>query len=488
MFNLLKHVSRRFAPGLYARLAQSYQSFRAQPTLKAWLKNARIFPRLAPLWFYFQQRLNTIKSLAAFRPFLHALRPRFPTRLITSEKPLEIVMLAISNMRFDPRVQREAQALARGGYHVKIIVPDNHTPPLAETPLNWGPGIEFVLLPWQAASYIMSYPFLLGRIMLDYAIKENPFAFHCHDLTTAVIGLAAARKVGTRCVCDFHEWWSEMSEWNYIEKKFVDPLPKTKRFFKFAERFIMSRADAVITVCDSIAHELEKNVKGSSAEITVIRNIPDLNPSPNESDYRNLNLRELFGLQQEQQLVIYQGGVGPSRNLEPVIDALAYAPRTVLVIRGPAIEHFAKDYQARAALSGVQDRLFCLDPVPSADVVAAAAASGAVAGLYTVGQICLSWVYALPNKIFEYMVAGLPILTADYPEVRKLVDHYEIGIVFDPDDPHSIAAAFNRFATEPYLVASMRSRLAAALSDLDAEMEWQKIVDLYDGLAAGSEL
>lgn len=395
----------------------------------------------------------------------------------TSGRALEIVMLAVSDMRFDPRVRNEALALAHSGYRVKIIVPDTSKPTLAEDPLDWGNGIEFILLPLQAASYVMVYPFLLGKMMLDRAVQESPFAFHCHDLTTSIIGLAAARKIGAICVCDFHEWWSEIAEWNYSKKRFVAMSQKKKKLFKFAERLVMSNADGVITVCDSIAQELPTGVLNPS-KVSVIRNLPNLTGSNSKIQYGSL--RESLAIKPDQQIVIYQGGVGPSRNLEYLIDALAYSPQTVLVIRGPAIEYFVDGYRMRASIAGVNERLYCLSPVPSTDVVPAAAASGAVAGIYTVAPLCLSWKYALPNKLFEYMAAGLPILTADFPEARKVVEDYNIGIVFDPQDPHSIAAAYNRLSYDPENLNAMRGRLTLALSNFDSEREWRKIVDLYD--------
>lgn len=491
MSRFLKRVSQRVAAALQLLVAKSVQ-------LQAWLKKTRLYRPLLQVkrWLdavtvflgILLSRLKTwwdaVSMYLEYLALVYVFSPR-PSKIGGSQtKPLEIVMLVVSELRIDPRVQREAQALACAGYHVKIIVPDNSKPRLADVPLDWGTGIEIIPLPGEAASYIMTYPFVFGRMMYDRAIQEKPFAFHCHDLTTALIGLIAARKVGARCVCDFHEWWSELAEWDRDKQQFVERLPKTKRFLKFAERLVMSRADEVITVCDSIANELLVGVKGSPAKVTVIRNIPDLKPSSNHRGYGSL--RESLQLRQDQQLVIYQGGIGPSRNLEAVIDALAYAPHTVLVLRGPAMDYYGDAYMTRAAKAGAHNRLFCFGPVPSEDVVAAAAASGAVAGLYTVAPLCLSWKYALPNKLFEYMAAGLPILAADYPEVRKLVDHYGIGISFDAEDPRSIGAAFNRLAAEPELATSMCTRLAGALADLNAEKEWQKIVDLYGGLVARS--
>jgi alpha-maltose-1-phosphate synthase len=482
IINLLKNTSRRLAPGIYKQLAIAYHSCKSWVTLRDWLKHSPSFSRLQPLWRYGHKRLNTIGSLAAFRPFLYALRRRPAASPTLRDKTLEIVMLVVSDLRIDPRVLREAKALVRGGYHIKIIVPDNHTPPLNEKPLDWGPGIDFILLPWQAASYIISYPFLLGRMMLDRALQERPFAFHCHDLTTAVIGLAAARKVGALCVCDFHEWWSENVGYDYESKRYVPHPKREKRLFRRAEHLAMSRADAIVTVCDSIAEELSKVTTNGRRYIHVIRNIPPIEPVPSEGI---ISLRNQLAIPRDQLLLLWQGGTGIGRNIEPIIKALEYAPRVTLVIRGPSLDIFGNEYQAIAEHIGAMDRLILLDPIPSTEVVRGAV--GADVGVWSLERLCKNFTYALPNKVFEYLAAGIPVIGANFPEVKKLVEDNGVGLCFDPNDHRSIGATLNHLSDNPQLLQEMRRRIAPLLQSLNAEKEFQKIVDLYDGLAAGLE-
>jgi glycosyltransferase involved in cell wall biosynthesis len=180
-------------------------------------------------------------------------------------------------------------------------------------------------------------------------------------------------------------------------------------------------------------------------------------------------------------IVLYSGGTGPSRFLEPIIEALPLAPRAVLVIRGPGIDVFGAHYLRIASLHGVQQRVFCLPPVPSDEVVAAAA--GADAGIWTLADLCRNFRYALPNKIFEYLAAGLPVLAANYPEVRRVVDKYQAGECFEPAQPASIAAAINRMAENGENYRALRKNAAAALADLESVDEWEKIVQLYNDLA-----
>jgi alpha-maltose-1-phosphate synthase len=118
--------------------------------------------------------------------------------------------------------------------------------------------------------------------------------------------------------------------------------------------------------------------------------------------------------------------------------------------------------------------------VPSGDVVAAA--RGADAGIWTLPALCRNFTYALPNKIFEYIASGLPVLAAHYPEAKRLLADRDIGLIFDPYDPRSIAAAINQLIDDPALADRLRSNTSAALRWLDPDAEWQKLVALYDGL------
>jgi glycosyltransferase involved in cell wall biosynthesis len=389
-----------------------------------------------------------------------------------------IVMLVVSDLRYDPRVEREARALASAGFEIVVIFPDNSIPPIGEQPLDWGPRISFRPLPIGASSYVMGFPWLFGRTMFRAARMERPLAFHCHDLNTVMIGFAAARRAKTRWVCDFHEWSSENVSWNAKAQRWTSHPPMRRELYRKVERFGMDRASAVVTVCDSIARELEEFAPASGRRVTVIRNIPELKARPSRN-YPPLK-REL-GIAEDCFLLLWQGGAGPTRLIEPIIEALAYSAPTVFVIRGPSLEYFGQGYRDLADNCGVGDRLILLPPVLSRDVVTAA--QGADAGIWTLPNLSKNFYYALPNKIFEYLAAGLPVLAAHFPEARRLVEGNGVGLCFDPYDTRSIAAALNRMIDEPQLAARMRAAIPGLLASIDAEREWQKLVALYRGLA-----
>lgn len=391
----------------------------------------------------------------------------------------DVVMLVVSALRIDPRVEREARALVKAGWRVTIIAPDISSPLAVEQPIDWGPDVKFHLLPFDSAQYVMNAPWLASEEMYQAAMAYRPFAYHCHDLTTVPIGLRAARDTGARCICDFHEWYSENVSWDNGKAAWVPHEPQKRFLFRWIERLALRRADMVITVNETIARELDQLGRKPLGTVKVLRNIPPLSLEPTRS---YPPLKQQLSLPESTFVVMYQGGTGPSRMLEPVIKALAYAPKVTFVIRGPSLDLFGDGYREVAREAGVSDRLILRDALPSRDVVAAA--RGTDVGLWILPNLSKNFYLALPNKIFEYLAAGLPLLVANFPEAVRIAEGMNVGLSFDPYDPKSIAAQMNRLADDPELLRRCREAVPVALETLDADKEWDRLAALYQQLAS----
>lgn len=430
-----------------------------------------------PLLHRFASRFRFARQwgpvIRAFVPIADGRSKRTPD---PSRNMQQIVMVVVSQLRIDPRVERGARKLAADGFEVVIVAPDVSHPPHSVDPLDWGPNITFDLQPATAGNYIMGAPYIYGAEMLTAARKYRPFAFHGHDLNSALVALRAAHDAGAQCVVDYHEWHSENVRWNVKADRWT-PYPFfEKTVFRLAEWIATRRADSVITVCGSIADQMAKAASVPRSKIKLVRNVPRLDAEPSK-EYPDLHKQ--IGVEPSRFLVLYQGGTGKTRLLEPVIRALAYAPNVTLVIRGPSLDWFGDHYRKIAEMAGAADRLILIGPVPSADVVAAA--RGAHVGIWTLPKLSKNFYFALPNKIFEYLAAGLPVLVADYPEARGIAN-MGVGLTFDPNDPKSIGAQMQKLYEDRELLAKLRDRVPGALHDLDVEDEWAKLVDIYRGM------
>jgi glycosyltransferase involved in cell wall biosynthesis len=450
-----------------------------------------LFRVLRPVFYYFHGIYGRTLRAGAFRANAWRLRlanARFPSMhdaangkgrgpqgIGAMASGREIVMLVVSDLRFDPRVEREARALASAGYTVTVICPEVSAGAGATYNLDWGQGVFIKYVHWSSAVFATQEPGFFADLLYYEALRTKPFAFHAHDLNTSYAALAAAKVRGAHLIVDFHEWFSENVHWDNDKLRWV-PFPQGwKSMLQKLEARCLSEASATVTVCDSIADAMVDEMGGRRPHI--VRNIPSLNALPTR-EYPPL--KQQLGLAESSFVVLWQGGTGPTRMIEPIIEALAFAPRCVLVVRGPSLQFFGEGYRALAGRLGVEDRLVLAGPVPSGDVVAAA--RGADVGIWTLPALCRNFTYALPNKMFEYIASGLPVLAAHYPEAKRLLAEYSIGLTFDPYDPRSIAAAINQLIDEPVLADRFRTNTSVALQRLDADAEWRKLVAVYDDL------
>jgi glycosyltransferase involved in cell wall biosynthesis len=388
-----------------------------------------------------------------------------------------LLMPVVSDLRIDPRVERAARTAAAAGFHVRIVFPKIFEPMTMALTLDWGPRVSFEPLPETAANFMSNRIGLWDETIAKALAREPAAIIHAHDLSTCLMALEASRRTGARVITDFHEWWSENVHWDRRTSSYVPHRGIGKRAYQAAERLCLRDADEVVTVCDSIADAMAQEL-GNGRRAVVVRNIPRLDAVPTR-EYPPLKAQ--LGLPEDRFLLLWQGGTGPTRLIEPIIEALAHAPGCTLLIRGPSLDLFGDGYRALAAKAGASDRLILAPPVPSRDV--AAAARGADAGIWTLPALCRNFTYALPNKIFEYMAAGLPVLAADYPEARRLVEGEGIGAVFDPYDPRSIAAAINGLIDDPAHRRGLTAAVPAALARMQAEAEWAKLAAVYRRLA-----
>jgi glycosyltransferase involved in cell wall biosynthesis len=387
----------------------------------------------------------------------------------------DVVMLVWAYLPADPRVEREARALARKGYRVKVICPEWSPPSPAP---DWGERIEISLLPNSVTSTLADFPWVSSDGLLQAALAESPWAYHAHDLNTALTAMKAAAARSTLCICDFHEWYSENVTYDAKLEKYV-PHSWIKRFvYQLTEHLALRCASRVITVCESISDELNATHK-PTAPVAVIRNIPPI-PKLSDESAPATDIRSALGIPSAISILLYQGGVGPSRGLEPLIKAMKHVKNAVLVIRGPGIEVFQPSYMALAEQFNAAEKVYFLPPVPSARCTIEA--TSADLGFWTLMPICKNFTYALPNKVFEYLAAGLPIVCAHHPEVKRLIDKYQVGFCFDPEDVSSIARAIDLLAGDSTFRSQCKARIPDALREVQADSEWEKLVQLYEDL------
>jgi glycosyltransferase involved in cell wall biosynthesis len=136
---------------------------------------------------------------------------------------------------------------------------------------------------------------------------------------------------------------------------------------------------------------------------------------------------------------------------------------------GTGMPAMVRSLEELAAAEGVADRFFIRPPVRPHEVVGVAAQADV--GLILNHHVGLNNYLSLPNKIFESVAAGLPIVTSDFPDMAELVRRYEVGDTCDPEDPADVARAVTAVVGDPKRLDRLRQNAAKAASELTWERE-----------------
>jgi glycosyltransferase involved in cell wall biosynthesis len=320
------------------------------------------------------------------------------------------------------------------------------SPPVAGGRLGWAIGYGANLRSW-------------GR----WAIREAgaPDVWHAHDFT-GILALALAglpRK--TPVVYDSHELYMELGSAARM------PRP-VRRTLAAIERRLARRAAGVVTVNRAVADELSRRY---GVDPVVVMNCPDF-----VEVSRPGRLRQALGLSDEQ-VLLYHGAVSEGRGIEVAVDALASLPSTVvLVILGNgALVPWVQEQQGRPELAG---RLIWHPAVPLAELLSWVV--DADLGLALIAPTELNFVVSTPNKLFECITAGVPILASDFPEMRRIVLGEGVGEVCDPTDPGQIRESVEQMLGSPTVLAEMRERArGAARTTYNWDAQAAELANLY---------
>ncbi|MGE7272680.1 glycosyltransferase [Brevibacillus panacihumi] len=282
-------------------------------------------------------------------------------------------------------------------------------------------------------------PFHRPFISLDYylkaskaAIEFQPDIIHCHDLNTLWAGYLVKRKrKHVKFIYDSHELYLYR---NKSEKQYFSSLIE-----KITERYLINKVDSVITVSQSIADFLQEKYKIKSP--SVIMNCPITHRQNDEENSITGVGYEIFD-NKDVKKVLYLGGRTFNRGIEYVIEAIKYTEKDVVfILMGPGNKKYDEKFMKIAEENNVLDRVFFLDPVPHDQVILYA--KKADVGISPIINSCLSYYFCLPNKLFEYVNSALPVLSSNFPEMKRIVEGYQIGETFDPTNPKDIADKIN---------------------------------------------
>ena len=286
------------------------------------------------------------------------------------------------------------------------------------------PSVSPVVIPqWKRELGLRFWHRATFRALKADVLSFKPSIIHAHDLTMLPSGIQLAKNSSAKVIYDSHE---------YERSRNLVPPGRAEAIRIAFESTAIAKADAVICVSDSIADQL-------MADYNIPRPQVILNAS--EHSLTGCLTREDLRLPEAARIAIYLGSLQPGRGLEMAIDALIDQPGWARLIMGSASEARYAALQNRADEKKVGDRVFVRRPVPSDDVCDVISLCDV--SLIPVQNTCLSYDYALPNKLFQSVRAGLPIIATPLTEISAFIKYHQVGQVAQGFSAEDIAAALS---------------------------------------------
>ena len=281
-----------------------------------------------------------------------------------------------------------------------------------------------------------------------------------NDLDTLLPNYLVSKIKNIPLVYDSHEYFTEVPE--LVHRK------KVQKVWKSIERRIFPKLKDVITVNESIAGLYEKEY---GIRPKVVRNIP---PARKVTVTKT---RTELGLPKDKFILILQGsGINVDRGTEEMVEAMpSITEEAVLLIVGSG--DVIDTLKSKVKQLQLQKRVIFKPKQPYEELMQYTV--HADLGLTLDKDTNLNYRYSLPNKIFDYIHAGIPVLASSLPEIEKIIKQYNIGDFIPSHNPKSIAAKVNEIVENKTLMNDWRKNLIFAARDLSWEKEEQTIKMVY---------
>lgn len=336
-------------------------------------------------------------------------------------------MAVTNDLVTDRRVARHCAALREAGYEVTAVGQMQH------------------MLFHRGAGFYAEYNI---RLLLRLLTMRADIVW-ANDTDTLPACRVAARLKGCRLVMDAHELFPEVPE--------LVGRERVKRVWEWFERKMMPKADALFTVCQSIADYYAERY---SVKMTVVRNL--------NNDVWTDASKSKTGIQPTK-LLLYQGCVNMGRGVDWAIDALEWLEDCRLVVAGGG--DLLEEMKTYAASKPWADRISFtgrLNPEKLMQLTAQADV-----GLVMLEDLGLSYHYALPNRIGDFVAARVPMVVSDLPEMATVIRRFGIGEIISGTGAGKLAEAVKKVLAREWKAADFDE----ARKDMDWDKEKQKLIN-----------
>ncbi len=331
-----------------------------------------------------------------------------------------VYIAVINDLVTDQRLQRVASLFVDQGYKVRCIGRRLRESPSAGS------------LPFDTKRFRMIFtrgPLFYAcfnlRLFFTLLFSRRPVLMIANDLDTLPAVFFAGRLRRIPLIYDSHELFTQVPE--LIHRK------RVQRIWKGIEGFLLPRIRNAVTVSYPIA-EIYRRLYG--VRFRVVRNVPRRieKPVPKSA------VSEYTG----KQLIIYQGALNMGRGLELMIETMKFLDNVNLLIVGNG--DIEKDLKAMVEKEGLTQKIHFKGRLTPNDL--APLTAGCDLGISLEEDLGLNYRYALPNKLFDYIQARIPVLCSALPEMARIVETYGVGVATRERNPEQLAAVIRYMLKE----------------------------------------
>lgn len=368
-------------------------------------------------------------------------------------RALRAIVSVINDLSTDQRVARTCDVLTELNYEVLLVGREQkRSQPLAARAYECK---RMRLLFEQGPQF---YFFFNVRLFFVLLFRKADLLV-ANDLDTLWPNYMVAKLKGIPLVYDSHEIFCEVPE--------LQANPTKKRIWEKLEARIVPKLSYCITVNESIAAYFKNRY---NVPFISVRNIPDYTKPA------SLKSRSDLGLPTDRKIIILQGaGINVQRGSEELVEAFKYLDeRCLLLIIGSGdvigtLKEMVESYQ-------LQNKVKFIGKMPATEL--RQYTINADLGVTIDKDTNMNYHFSLPNKVFDYMHAGIPILASRLPEIERLVTQFKIGTFIENHEPEHIAKRIKEFLdSENYIVSKNNTQQAAVQNNWQTEK--QKLIDLF---------
>jgi len=371
-----------------------------------------------------------------------------------SQKKRSITIAFLGNATHDTRIANLTKSLTEDNIDLKVISFDWITPNFKTTLGN----TSIFKLDKSKSSISFYLNFL--RILLSELRKTNSSIYIAEDIYTLPVVTFIAKLRKAKLYYNSREFYA-----------FLGGLRNRKTLqntIRWIEKYFIQKVDQVLVTGDGDAQFLQEYY-GISNTI-VIRNLP-LEQIPNNK----VDLKSKLKIPENNLILLYQGVILEGRGFKPILNALAEIENFHLITLGSGV--FQNEYEKLAEELKISDRVHFLGTFEQHELINYTTAADI--GLALIENISKSYYYALPNKLFEYIMADVPVLCSNLPQMKKVVEEYKVGEVVDIEKDRELITRLKNLIMNRDLLFEYKQNCKPASSILNWQKEYEKVKYLF---------